>query len=304
MARDTVSTVVERVRRQLNSTVRMEVNVLAANILATDTTLTFDHPLSSSTRNGAVLSIGNELMRVLDSSPVAQEVTVIRGWQDSAPAAHALGAEILVNPRWTLFDIYDAMFQEIDSWSPDIFDVVNVEAATTDETNGVELAVQFSEAVGIIQARRNWTDDQQALVWPEISYTLMRGATADWSAAVTSGLIVRFTNGGGRAQVGNVLLTIGMPYTTTGITQATVLSTDKKIGASLLELIELGIKYRLMMDDESGRSARNAQDEPRRNEDVPPGAALSFGQVLAQRYERRRSAEVIKFRTRYPLVTW
>lgn len=304
MARDTVSTVVERVRRQLNSTVRMEVNVLAANINTTDTVLTFDHPLSSSTRNGAVLSIDNELMRVISVSVAAQEVTVLRGWQDSEAAAHVLGTEILVNPRWTLFDIYDAMFQEIESWSPDIFDIANVELSTTEETNAVELAIEYSNAIGVIQARRNWTDDQQALVWPEISFTLMRGAAAAWSAATTSGLIVRFTSGNGQAQVGNVLLTIGMPFTTDDIDADTVLSTDKNIGASLLELIELGIKYRLMMDDEVGKSARNAQDEPRRNEDVPPGAALSLGQVLAQRYERRRAAEVIKFRTRYPMVTW
>lgn len=304
MARDTVSTVVERVRRQLNSTVRMEVNVLAANVNSTDTVFTLDHPLSNSTRNGAVLSIGNELLRVVSVNVAAQEVTVIRGWQDSEPEAHVLGTEILINPRWTLFDIYDAMFQEIDSWAPDIFDVVNVELPTTEETNGVELAVQYADAVGVIAVRRNWTEDAESLVWPDLPYTLQRGSAAVWSAASTSGLIIRFTNGIGYAKVGNVFITIGMPFDTSDIDRDTVLSTDKGIGASLLELIELGIKYRLMMDDEVGKSARNAQDEPRRNEEVPPGAALSLGQVLAQRYERRRAAEVIKFRTRYPLRTW
>ena len=142
------------------------------------------------------------------------------------------------------------------------------------------------------------------MVWPEIPFNLIRGTIGSWSVATTSGLVIRFVNLTGQAHSGSVLITVGVPYTSDGISPTTVLSADKRIGPSLLELIELGIKYRLMLDDETGKSARNAQDEPRRNEDVPPGAAMSLGQVIAARYERRRSAEVINFRTRYPLVMW
>ena len=305
MARDTVSTIVERVRRQLNSTVRLEVNVLGASLNPTETTVTLTYELQNSLRNGAVLSIDNELMRVVNVDELAQEATVIRGWQDSIAAAHTTGVEVLVNPRFTHFDIFDAMLQEIDSWAPDLFDIVDVETATTDETRAVELAVDYATALGVLRVRRNWTEDAQSLVWPDITFTLQRGSAAAWSAASTSGLIVRLTNNGvGRANVGSLLLTIAMPYDASDIALDTVLSTDKNIGAGLIELIELGVKYRLMMDDETGRSARNAQDEPRRNEDVSPNAALSLGQALANRYERRRNAEVIRFRTRYPMDAW
>lgn len=303
MARDTVSTVVERVRRQLNSTVRMEVNVLGSSCTDSETVLTLAHPLTESTRNGGILSIDNELMRIISVSAVAQEVTVLRAWQDSEAAAHDVGTEVLVNPRWTLFDIFDAMFQEIDSWAPDIFTVEHVTMPTTDCTEALELASDYAEAIGVVSVRRNWTTDEEVTVWPELAFTLQRGGVG-WTGAPTTGLLVRFNSLHKRVYAGNVLITIGMPYTSTDITMATVLSTDKGIGASLLELIELGVKYRLMLDDETGKSARNAQDEPRRNEDVPPGAAMSLGQVLAQRYERRRAAEVIKFRTRYPMSMW
>ena len=64
MARTTVSETVERIRRQLNSTVRLEINVLGGSINTTDTTLSFSYDIANSLRNGAVLAIGNELMRV------------------------------------------------------------------------------------------------------------------------------------------------------------------------------------------------------------------------------------------------
>ena len=79
---------------------------------------------------------------------------------------------------------------------------------------------------------------------------------------------------------------------------------DINISRPMLELIELGVKARLMMDDEIGHSARNAQDEPRRNQDVQPGEALNVAQMMLQRYERRRNIEVRRLRTSYPFQAW
>lgn len=305
MARDTVSTIIERVNRQLAATVRMEINVLGASLNATETTVTFTHPIPNSLRSGAVLSLNGELMRVITADELAQEAVVLRGWQDSTAAAHTAGTEVHINPRFTRFDILDALIEEIDTWAPDLFDVQYVEAATTEETNAVELAAAYAGALGVTTVRRNWTDDAESLVWPTISYTLQRGSTSVWSAASESGLIVRLTNNGvGRARTGSLLIGVAMPYDPSDITEATVLSTDKNITSSLLELIELGIKYRLLQDDEIGRSQRGAQDEPRRAEEVPPNTALTIGQVMQQRYERRRNAEVIRFRTLHPMEAW
>lgn len=304
MARDNVDTIIERVRRQLASTVRMEINVLGASLNTTDTTVQLAYALAKSVRSGAVLSIGRELLRVISVDELAQECVVLRGWQDSVAEAHDTGTEVLINPRFTRFDIVDALIEEIDSWQPDLFKVTDVEVAVTEDTTAFELAVEYADAIGVIEVRRNWTHNADTGVWPTIEYRLQRGTAAAWSAASASGLIIRIANAIGRAYAGSLLVKVAIPYDTTTIDDETDLIADIGIDRPLLELIELGIKYRLMMADEAGRSARNAQDEPRRNEEVQANQALSLGQSYAQRYERRRAQEVMRFRQRYPLRFW
>jgi hypothetical protein len=305
MARDTVSNVIERVRRSLASTVRMEINVLGASLNDTDTTVQLSYALTKSLRSGAVLSIGSELLRVIEVDDLAKTVEVLRGWQDSSAQTHASGDEVLINPRFTRFDIFDAIVEEIETWAPDIFYVEHDELAVTDESYSVELPADKADALAVISVHRNWTEDDRAGVWPEMDFTLQRGTVGTWSATTLSGLLIRFTSGGsGRARAGKVLITLARPYDPSALTEDSDLFEDLGLDRSQMELVELGVKYRLMMDDEQGRSARNAQDEPRRNEEVPPNAAASMGQVLMQRYDRRRAQEMTKLRSRYPLRFW
>ena len=310
MARDNVTQIIERVRRSLASTVRMEVNTLGASLSAIETTVQLTYAVSKSLRSGAVLSIGAELLRVVAVDELAKTADVLRGWQDSTAEAHDSGDEVLINPRFTRFDIFDALTEEIDSWNPDLFYVTDVQMTTTDETQALELASTYADAIGVMTVRRNWTADQQTSVWPEIEFALQRGSAAAWDATTESGLLIRLTPSvghrgrSGYANAGNLLVTMARPFDASAITEATDLIADLGIERSQLELVELGIKYRLLMDDEQGRSARNAQDEPRRNEEVPPGAAQSIGQATMQRYDRRRAQEIGKLRSRYPMRFW
>jgi hypothetical protein len=302
MARTDVSETVERIRRQLNSTVRLEINVLGGSINTTDTTLSFSYDIPNSLRTGAVISIGNELMRVVNTSTAANTADVIRGWQDSDAAAHSLGDEVQINPRFSPMDIFDGIIQEIDSWEPDLFYVMDVTFSTTDSTQGVEIPTANLDAIGVTYVRRNWDEDDSA-VWPEYSYVLHRGRPGSISPVEASGLFIRFTDQLGYAYDGDVIAGLAMPYSTETLTMATDLA-DLNVNRSMLELIEMGVKGRLMADDEIGHSARNAQDEPRRNQDVQPGEALSVAQQMLQRYERRRNIEVRRLRTRYPFQAW
>lgn len=302
MARTDVSQTIERIRRQLNSTVRLEVNVLGGSLTTGDTQLSFTYDLPNSLRAGAVVSVGTELMRVVSTSAAAKTADVIRGWQDSEPETHALGDEVLINPRFTRFDIFDAIVQEIDSWEPDLFYVDDVTWETTDDTQGVEIPTAYADALGVIYVRRNWDFDDSS-VWPEYRYDVHRGRSASVTPTEASGLFIRFTESVGYAYAGDVIAGLAMPFSTETITEDTDL-VDLNISRSMIELIELGVKGRLMADDEIGHSARNAQDEPRRNQDVQPGEAMSVAQSMLQRYERRKNMEVRRLRTRYPFRAW
>lgn len=302
MARDNVTTMIERIRRQLSSTVRLEVNQLGASISLIDSTVTLAHDLADSLREGAMLSIGSELFRVMGVNVAAKEVTVIRGWQDTEPELHPLGAEVLINPRFTRFAIFDAILQEIESWDPDLFRVVYVTLDSTDETQTVQLPALYADAIGVITVRANETA-RQSSSWPTRDFKLQRGGT-DHPEIGDTGLIIRLIENNGFGREGKLHIQLAIPFDTSLITEASNLTADAGVHSSLLELIELGVKARLLADVESNRSQRLAQDEPRRAEEVPPNAAMSVSEAFMQRHARRRSNEVSRLRTRYPLRQW
>lgn len=306
MARSTVENTIERIRRQLNSNVRLEINTLGATLTTSTNPVTLSYDLANSVRSGAVLSVGRELMRVISVNVASKEVTVIRGWQDTDAEAHAIDDEVLINPRFTRFDIYDAIIQEIDSWEPDIFTTVDVTATVTGgETEGFEVPLAQANALGVISVNRNWTEDD-SVVWPDMAFNLYRGRTASLTPTTGSGLFIRFTKNGGYAKKnGNVVARLAVPYQSSDITsEASDLVTDVGLTNSLIELVELGVKMRLMPDDEVARSGRGIQDEPRRDEAVQAGAAMNTGQAYLTLYNRRRAQEVRKIRNLYPFQTW
>lgn len=305
MARDTVGTVIERIRRQLASSVRMEINLLGvlATADATETTVTLAYDLANSVRSGSVLSVGGELMRVISADPLTKECIVIRAWQDSLLEAHDAGAEVLINPRFTRFDILDSIINEIDSWSPDLFYVTDYEFTVADGSSAVELPAGFEAALGVIRVRNKLTGSESSS-WPELEFRLQRGAMGVWSGATTTGLSIRLINGwSGTVNEGQVLATVALPVDTTGLTEATVLSAIG-VATQQLDVLELGVKYRLMGDDEPARTGRTTQDEPRRTEETPPGSSLQVSGGLLQRYERRKMQEVMRLRGLYPMSAW
>lgn len=307
MSRSTVENTIERIRRQLASTVRMEINTLGSNVNTSAVTFPLTYDLANSVRSGGVLSIGTELMRVVSVNRVSKEVTVLRGWLDTNAEEHLSGDEVLINPRFTRSDIYDGIIQEIDSWAPDIFTTEDQLVTLAVDDQGFEVDSAHSNALGVIEVRRNYTE-QESVVWPSIDFRLHRGASASITPNEGTGLFVRLlpANGGGRIRLsGSALARYAIPYDSAAITgEGTDLVTDVGIDAPLLELIEMGVKARLVMDDETPRGGRGIQDEPRRAEEVPPGSTAQLAQTMLQRYERRRSQEVIRLRTKYPFKAW
>lgn len=305
MPRSTVSNVIERVRRQLASSLRNEVNVLGASINATDTTVTMSYELQTSLGPGAVLSVGSELMRVISVNTAAKECVVLRGWQDSEGEAHALGDEVLINPRFTRFDIFDALLDEIDSWSPNLFYVESYQWDVLDTEETVELPALLADSLGVIRLNRQWTDSDST-GWPSIDFRLLRGTVGTWDQATTSGLVIRMIPNHSTMRNGKVHALIARPFdvNTTAPTEASDLVADYNLTSSMMDLLQLGIKTRLMTDDENGRSARMVQDEPRRTEEVPAGSSLTVGQTLRANYRARMGDEMRKLQEKYPLRSW
>ena len=299
MPRDSVDSTVQRIRRKLSSTVRFEVNQLGAACNASTETLVLRFDLPRSIAPGAVLAIDNELMRVVSANVASREVSVLRGWQDSVAVSHADRAEVQINPRFTMFDIFDTMQDEISSWAPDLYRVTTEEFTTADGDTMIE--VLNPKVYGVVEARRHWSH-QNNESWPVFQFAVQRGGPS-WSAANGTGVFVRITSEGGRFRSGAALLSLAVPFDVELLTMDSRLA-DFGIDNGLLELIELGVRARLVNDDEIGRSQRLAQDTNANAEQVPPGAAQASATMLWDRYNRRRAQETQRLRARYPFRSW
>ena len=202
MARTQVLATLKRIRRQLHSGHRSEVNLLSTGIDATTPTVVLQLTPGASVIAGAVLSVDLELMRI--TAVVGSTVTVLRGWLDSTAATHDAVAEVMVNPRFALLDVYEAMIAEIDSWGPQLYRIETAELSIVDQ-EAVELPAEFISMYGLCRVQRK--QDAAASHWPSHDVRLVRGGVG-WTGASTSGLLLRLVN---PVESGTLFVSAAMP---------------------------------------------------------------------------------------------
>ena len=297
MSRTKVSNAVQRVKRQLASSFRYEINVLQSGVNHTDTTISFQYELPASVVTGAVLSIANEEMRVMSVDRVAKEATVLRGWNDSYPITHSTGDEIHINPRFSGLDIYEALVDEVTSWGPDLYRTIARQESVSDGQQTVYLPVSWRNIFGLVDVRRNWSDDNTSS-WARVEGRLQRGVPGSWPDGPRSGVLFRLFP---PVYLGSLYFIAAAPLDTDSIQWNADLVDDVGLKPSMLDVLDMGIKWRLLGDSEAGRSARVAQDMPRRAEEVPPRTASDEANRLYPLYIRRKSEEVDRLRWQYPL---
>jgi len=297
MARTSVANTIQRIRRQAASGYRNETNILAAAIDASTTIVTLASALTANVQVGAVLCIGIETMRVTAVNSPSLQVTVIRGWLDSDAAAHDFYDEVWINPRFSSIDIYDGMMAELQSWGPHLYAMAGLTQAVVDAQETVELPIAMADCYGVISVRRNWTlTDSTA--WPELEFRFQRGVGTTWTGAATSGLLLRSIQ---PMFAGSLYIVAAIPFTLSAFSYTADLVTDVGLKESMLDVLEMGVKLRMGMDNEIHRTARTAQDEPRRAEENPPGSANAGFQLQNAIYRSRKAEEVQKLRTQYPI---
>lgn len=304
MARTTVSTTISRIRRQLQSSQRGGVNVLATTINAVTPTVVLTNTFGAEIGVGSQVCIGLETMLVTAVNTGTKTLTVIRGWWDSTAAAATAGDVVWINPRFPPQDVYDALIDELNAWGPDIYRVVAQTFTVTDGQQTIELPAAWSATYGLVNAVRKW-DAQSAYLdtvptaWPRADIRFTR-STTDWAGATTSGLLLRLVD---NVYAGKVNLTAALPLSTATISMTADLVADVGLQESMLDVLALGVKHRLLNDSENARTARMAQDEPRRAEETPVGASVQAQASKLAYYRMRFQQEANKLRALYP-VQW
>lgn len=297
MARTDVMTTARRIRRQLSSGHRFDQLVLLNTIDDSTTSVTIDGTLPAGLIAGAMLCVDVELMRVRSVNATTNSVNVLRGYLDSTAAEHLSGALIDLNARFSLLDIFEAMRAELASWPPDLYQAADDTFTVDTGIATYELPSIWATALGVIDVRQSDERTSEETTWPRLPHRVYRGSSSGFDGATTSGLLLRFLE---PVRSGALHITVALPITS-DIAVGDDLATAHGLNDGLLDVLELGVKRRLIHDGEHARSSRDAQDEIRRSEETPIGAMTSIHQMQNAIYTRRRAEEANRLRRFYPI---
>lgn len=279
-----IAPLVERARRMVLGSQRVQINTLTSTITPTDLSLTLALEVSNVTP-GCYLDCELETMYVtaLDGAVA----TVLRGVDGSTAVAHTAGTVLRVNPIVSGFDIYSAMLEELaDLSSPSngLYRVSEVDLAPIANANLYDIT-GMSDVMEIIRARATDTTGQ----WFRVEARLESGmATADF----LSGNAVRLD-----FYCRRVRLWVKRPFG--ALDPANVEASG--LAATALDLLPIGAAYRFFIPREGQRNLIERQGDTRRAEEVPTGAQRQALTPLAALRRVRIEAEKSRLDAQWPV---
>lgn len=279
------SDLIHSARRWLQSSGRPEYNRLTAAETASDTIFALDFALGS-VSPGAVLGV--DLEEVYVWSVATPSATVQRGWNGSTAAAHSLGAIVEVNPLFSAWRIFNEINAELNSLSPQIYQVKTVSITASTNTS-------YNLATDVIDILTVQYNDYTGADWPALTrWALLVNQD---TAVFASGRVLRLYEAPAPGRT--IRVTYAAPLSPLA-TLADTVETTTGIPTSAIDIPAIGAAARLLSSREARRSQLDAQPEPRQAADVPPGTARSAAAQLFALRDRRIKEESAKLSRLYP----
>ena len=280
----TLQSMIDETRRLLLSGAYQEVNRLSGAILSTDTTINVHYPLGSAQMVGAIIAIDLELIQVWETSGTT--ITVCdRGVNGSTAAAHSDGARVEIQPKFSQFDVQQAINADIDDLSGrGVFSVQTLDITYNPAIQGYDLAGVTASSVTAIQELR-YKQPGPSHYWPKINQWALSRDMAGSEFASTVALFLKDPAFPG--------LPVHVRYRSR--LQHLANLTDDAQTVGLLppfanDLPPLGAIIKLAGVREIKRNFDEAQPDAKLQEDVPPGSmAKAIGPSAAYREMRIQS---------------
>lgn len=285
----TVQKTIDQTKRWLFTGGREQRNKLNGAVNANASSLVMTYALESIAK-GSRLSIDLEDYHVWSVSSLT--ATVDPGQYGSTSASHVNGSTVFVNAKFSNFEIFTELCNEMQSLSAaglyrvatlDLTYSAAIEAYNLTSVTSIEDVVAVSyETIG---STREYL--------PIHNWRLQRNLpTGDFASGFA--LTINDYVDPGR--------TVRVVYRT-AYTLPTALSDDivtAGFPSSALDVLAMGTALRLSVSREIRRNFNEEQGDPRRPEEVPPGANNQAPAGLARKYQERRAEEVGKLLRRYP----
>ncbi len=284
---------VDECRRFLLSGLNEQRNVLQAAYVAGSSTLQFLYDTTGISA-GSTISAGLNVFYVQSVNPAAKSAVVMGGEQGATDIDLPLGTRVRVKPRFTDFDILQAINDDLlDLSSPanGLYRVAEVTYPYVSNTVGYELG---TGVLGVLEVRYEYNTGSYRGHTPRIGpsdFRLARDADGTTRLQMFSG---------GQP---------GLPVTVLvkqGFTPTTALADDVEattgLSSTMLDLPPMGAALRLLVGREVRRNFTESSVDTRKAEEVPPGAvAASYRGIQIQR-ERRLQAEASRLQALHPVV--
>lgn len=286
----TVGNVIDLSRRLVLGAQRAEWNRLGAALDSSSETVTFDFAPDGIAR-GNYICIDDEVMFVWETNAGTKQSTVQRGMFGTTAAAHTLGKLVEVNPRFPKPAIRQAIRDEIRSWGPQLYAVSVLEVTPT--TSAVDLA-GITDLYNILRVEREpySADDGR---WVPIQTRLLRDAgVADFSSGLAVLLDAPLATGT------RIRISMARKFPVGTLDDSTDLQATVGIASSMLDILPMGVAWRLMVGREISRTQAESQGLPRNAAEIPPGHLIQTAQSLRDARDKRIGEEAMKLAMRYP----
>lgn len=286
-----VSDVLEATRQYVLSGQREERNKLSAAIVGRSTVVaTMQYDMGSIDR-GARISIDLEDMYVWSKS--SQVATVDRAQFGSEAVDHDNGTRVYVNPKYSNFDIFKSINQELHALSSPtngLFQVLTYELTYNQNILGYNFPY---DVLDVYQVRYTTPGTYQD--WH---------ISQDWEFTQDSGsdfasgkaLFVRDAYSGQK-----VLAKVKAPFTQLAANINTDIASSG-LPESCYDILSLSAAWRLTSPREVARNFHEVQGDTRRAQEVPPGANLGGARELGRLRMERIREEASRLSIQYPPI--
>lgn len=291
----TAADLIAETRRHLHSGQAETANRLSGAVTSGATSLAFKYPLEGIAK-GAVLGIGLEEIRVWETGGT-QATVVERAVNGSTAAAHNDLDYVAVRPKFSDFRIFQALNEDLSDLSSPVnglYQVKTVDVTYNSAIQGYDLT-SVTDVINILEVR--WKQSGPTRYWPLLrSWALGRNmATSEFASGLALFLYDSAFPGL------PIHVRYSAPFTpmaaTTDDMQATV-----GLPASANDLPPLGAAIRLVGPRDIKRTFTEAQYDPKRAEEVPPGAAFASTRSLQLLRQRRLQEEQARLMSDYPVL--
>lgn len=292
----TTADLIAETKRHLQSMQREPMNRLGSPLTVTSTNVTFEFD-AGAVQPGAHLQVGLELMYVWSVEISTKTATVQRAQLGSAASAHDTGAVVTINPKFPDFAILKAInddLSDLSSPTNGLYGIRSIDLTYAPGASGYDL-IGVTDLLEVIEVRQRLGQSSAYRQWPVLTnYDISRNvSTTDFP----SGLALFLYEGAGAGQPIRVLYKSGFNRLATLADDVEVVT---GMPESMHDLPPMGAAVRLVAPREIKRNFTEAQGEPRRAGEVPPGAVGNSMRLVAGARQNRIVAEAAKLAQTYP----